>query len=131
MEITLSGNTRYMVFQCAMIFDRLYDKARNLKNNYSDRLCLEGDDLKKWQQDYYPNLVETGILKNGSFFDAKNAAQYGVSRDGSFSKAGYCNILYECFRILANETPNLPCLKEVTCCCSMLAGFVNAFAGNQ
>ena len=44
MEITLSGNTRYMVFQCAMIFDRLYDKARNLKNNYSDRLCLEGDD---------------------------------------------------------------------------------------
>lgn len=127
----LCDNKRYCVYQCAMMFDGLYASAKILKNDYSNRISLSGDNLKEWQNNYYPNLVETGILKNGSFFDAEYADRYGVSKDGTFSKAGYCNILYECFKILANGTKNLACLQEVNYCCAMLEPFVDTFAGNR
>lgn len=98
------GNKYYTILQCAVMLDKYYESARKLDNGNNNTMTFQSEDLKKWQDFYYPTLVESKIIQNGDYFDATNPDSYGIKKDGTFTKQGFCHFAYRCYKTIMDNT---------------------------
>lgn len=124
------GNKYYTILQCAVMLDKYYESARKLDNGNNNSMTFQSEDLKKWQDFYYPTLVESKIIQNGDYFDATNPDSYGIKKDGTFTKLGFCHFAYRCYKTIMDNTQVVETYTPLYDFCCSLDEDVEHFRGN-
>lgn len=57
------------------------------------------EDMKKWKEEFYPKLVETGILMDGKFFSPQGE-NFGIGTDGYFTGYEFFQFIYRTYKAL-------------------------------
>lgn len=113
--------------ECLKMLEGYRDRVR--KGGLGDIHELNAADMKKWLDDYYPNLSETGFVKDGQFFQSPlKSKNLGIGNDGKFLKYEYAGFLYQGYRILLDQVPPTPGLVSyLRDCIAMLTPYLARF----
>ena len=90
-----SGQTIALLAACADMLEKYVNRFPAEKGC----VTFSPEDLKKWKEEFYPKLVQTGILLDDKFFDAKRT-NYGIGTDGSFAGYELFHFLYRNYKAL-------------------------------
>ncbi len=64
------SNLKQLVRESINMLEGYYDEAKELPNNNSKCLNLKEEDLKLWKDTYYPQLVKSGVIRDGIFHES-------------------------------------------------------------
>ena len=60
---------------------------------------FSGEDMKRWKEEFFPKLVQTGEIIDYQFFNNRNQS-VGVGCDGAFTGYEYFQIMYRLYKKL-------------------------------
>lgn len=115
----MEENIRGCVISCKNMLVRYYDKVK--KAEKKTEFELEARDMKVWQEEYYPKLVEETYM---GFPRMK-----GLPKNGVFHKYEYFGFLYGCFRYLARYCKDTEDNRKVIRCIQILEPYLERFEG--
>lgn len=117
-----------LIKKCIAMLEAYYEKARNLPNDSSKSLTLEGQDMTDWKKTYYPLLVVSGIIQDGMYFQNPLVnTNYGIGADGTCTKYEYIQFLWSAYKYLDIDFTANPCVKFIKQCIDMLDPYVIPF----
>lgn len=86
------------------MFDQYYDTVAAAETSM-ENFSLNDNDLALWSGRYRQMIKDTGVIKDGEFFDGgEKNPDIGVGLDGKFNKFEYCNIMYQLYKYLYDST---------------------------
>lgn len=110
------------------MLEKYYDRARALPNNNTRVITLDGQDMADWKSLYYPQLVQSSIIQDGTFFQNplinKN---YGIGADGQFTKYEYVQFLWKAYKYVVTDFSANFGVKYIKECIDMLEPYADAF----
>ena len=89
-----------LISQCSDMLEKYIDYFYDTRNQQFT-INLRQNDLKLWKETYFPQLVETDIIPDYSYFNWWNGNKnVGIGADGQMYSAELFHFLMECFRYL-------------------------------
>ena len=58
---------KQLAVQCIHMLEQYLNEAKKLPNDNSKTLTLAGSDMAEWKNTYYPQLVQSGKIRDGGF----------------------------------------------------------------
>ena len=120
---------KQLAMQCIRMLEKYINDAKNLPNNNTKNLRLDGADMTAWKQTYYPQLVANGKIRDGVFFEnpLKNR-NYGIGQDGECTKYEYVQFLWSAYKFVMGDFPaDSDALKYIKDCIKMLEPCASSF----
>ena len=126
------ANSKVLTKQCIVMLEKYYQKAQNLPNNNKKVLNLEAQDLKDWKNTYYPELVKSGLIRDGEFFQKplKNL-NYGIGIDGAFTKYEYVQFLWRAYKYIVTDFSANSGVKYIKECIDTLEPYSSLFENHS
>lgn len=84
-----------LTMECAEMMEKYLSRFPAEKGCIS----FSGEDKKRWDSTFFPKLVESGVIVDYQFFDARNKG-VGVGSDGAFTALEYFHIMYRLYKKL-------------------------------
>ena len=111
-----------------VMLEKYYDEARSLPNNNTKVLELRGKDAEDWKNTYYPQLVQSGAVRDGLFFQNPIVNQnYGIGADAHCTKYEYVQYLWSAYKyVLTDFTANTG-VRYIKECIDMLEPYAKQF----
>ncbi len=120
---------KQLAVQCIQMLEKYLNEVKNLPNNNSKMLTLAGSDMTEWKNTYYPQLVQSGKIRDGAFFqNPLKDFRYGIGNDGVCTKLEYLQFLWSAYQFVLGDFPSsnesLKCIKN---CIKMLEPYAADF----
>jgi hypothetical protein len=98
-------------------------------DNTVQAMNLDAEDMAAWKNDYYPKLVQGGIVLDGKYFQNPLVnPNLGIGVDGALLKYEYVQFQYRCYRILVDGAfPANKGVKYIKKCIDMLEPYLGFF----
>lgn len=90
-----SNQTTVLLIACATMLEKYVNRFPAEKGCAT----FSPEDMRKWREEYYPKLVEAGVLLDGKFFSS-NGGNAGIGTDGSFTGYEFFHFLYRNYKAL-------------------------------
>lgn len=120
-----------LVRECIDMLEKYYDEAQKLPNNNTKCLSLNQEDLKLWTGTYYPQLVQSGVIRDGVFFQNPIKNQnYGIGADGKCTKYEYVQFLWSAYQYVVTDFSANLGLQYIKECIDMLEPYTEIFKNN-
>lgn len=120
---------KHLAFDCIQMLEKYEKYARKLPNDNSKVESLLNSDMVAWKKAYYPQLVETGKIRDGSFFQNPLVNRnYGIGQDGKFTKYEYVQFLWRAYKFLMGDfSADSMDLQYIKTCIQRLEPYAAAF----
>jgi hypothetical protein len=93
-----NAGTRF-IRECVDMLDPYVREFQGKGITDTNSLRLQGSELSDWLKGYYPILVKTGLIADGSFFGSVDAnPNYGIGADGVFFGKELLFFLWQAYR---------------------------------
>ena len=120
---------KQLAVKCIQMVETYLEEVKKLPNNNKKTLTLAGSDLTDWKDTYYPQLVQSGKIRDGSFFqNPLKDFRYGIGKDGGGTKLEYLQFLWSAYKFILGDFPasgeTLTCVKD---CIKMLEPYAADF----
>jgi hypothetical protein len=124
--ITEKTEERRLIYECVRMLDKYYDRVKCLSG--MNILSFDSIDMNEWKTKYYPKLVQTGIIRDGDFFqNSLENKNYGIGDDGSFCRYEYVGFLYWAYKALVRSFTTNQETVYIKHCIDLLEPFVAQF----
>ncbi|GHT86620.1 hypothetical protein FACS1894137_12450 [Spirochaetia bacterium] len=111
-----------------IMLEKHYNNVKNLRNDNKQAYTLPGTDLSDWKNTYYPQLVQSGFVRDGSFFqNPVSNPNYGIGADGGFTKYEYVQYLWSAYKYVPTDFSANSGVKYIKKCIDMLEPYVVSF----
>lgn len=117
----IEENIRGIVISCKNMLISYYEKMK--KAEKEEKYSFREEDLKEWQEVYYPKLVEA------KYTGFQNIS--GIRKEGTFQKYEYFLVLYQCFRYLARYCKDTEENRHVLKCIQIMEPYLERFEGEH
>ncbi|WP_455671596.1 hypothetical protein [Phocaeicola sp.] len=84
-----------LLMDCATMLEKYVNRFPAEKGCAS----FSPEDMKRWKEEFYPKLVETGILLDGKFFNLQGG-NFGIGIDGYFTGYEFFQFIYRTYKAL-------------------------------
>lgn len=113
---------KQLAVKCIQMLEAYLTEAKNLPNDNTKTMPLTGSDMTDWKNTYYPQLVQSGKIVDGSFFqNPLKDFRYGIGNDGTCTKLEYLHFLWSAYKfVLGDFSPNGETLACIKSCIKML-----------
>lgn len=118
-----------LAVQCIQMLEKYLGEVKNLPNDNSKMLTLAGSDMTEWKNTYYPDLVQSGKIRDGVFFqNPLKDFRYGIGNDGVCTKLEYLQFLWSAYKfVLGDFAAGSDALKCIKGCVKMLEPYATDF----
>lgn len=90
--------------ECAAMLESYYEQVKTEGSSNQRLYNLIGNDLVKWRTCYYQAIkaMAPAGVENEEFFESEYELGRikGINEEGHFMKYGYCNIMYQLYKLL-------------------------------
>lgn len=120
---------KQLAVQCIHMLEQYLNEAKKLPNDNSKTLTLAGSDMVEWKNTYYPQLVQSGKIRDGAFFqNPLKDFRYGIGNDGACTKLEYLQFLWSAYKFVVGDfTADNEALKCIKGCIKMLEPYAADF----
>lgn len=84
---------RALLMECAEMLEKYLSRYPE----ETGLVSFQGDDMKRWNETFYPKLVQTGEVIDYQFFHP-TATHLGIGSDGVFSPYDYMHFMYRLYK---------------------------------
>lgn len=120
---------KLLAVQCIQMLEKYLNEVENLPNDNSRVMTLASSDMADWKNTYYPQLVQSGKICDGAFFqNPLKDLRYGIGCDGECTKLEYLHFLWSAYKFaLGDFPPKNEWLVRLKDCIKMLEAYAADF----
>lgn len=120
---------KQLAVKCVQMLETYLEEVKKLPNNNKKMLTLAGSDMTDWKNTYYPQLSQSGKIRDGVFFQSPlKDLRYGIGNDGVATKLEYLQFLWSAYKFILGDFPaSGETLTRVKGCIKMLEPYAAKF----